>query len=379
MEKGNDINNGGNSPLSEQISHEGKADPRIKRAQRFFELASTIYGENKTVNDLINDVTPETAIEILRHLNAKLLKQGLARKSKIAYSSESSRMLISTEQANGQKEDIAPERNLQVKLFQDYLNAIKKISDKEKRAALAYFGLNCLHLFEDGNGRTSRAVYTLIMEDKLPSDIEDIFIHKTDDDDWNASGREKFVLKRGVRPVREAIAVANVMLQAKLVDLRFLDEKYHNTHFSIKSVLRSNWVEYYIPKETRKELSDKDLFEINVAFSDGTKGNSYSTLAGLTLAVVLQGRGTIDRITKENKGEDDSCIAFSVNYDQQSNDESKKKVRRIFQGWKAEDYKRVTSTYKLLKNLQNLAIISIFKDGICFEDNEKISDWLMGR
>lgn len=363
MQKENDINNGGNSPLSEQISHENKADPRIiKRAQRLIELASTVYGEKKTVNDLVNEVTPETAIKILNLLNTKLLNA--EKKTKIAYGNEYERNVIISDSIGGQQEYIAPEESIQKNLFKEYLIAIQKLDDRGQRALLAYYGINNLHLFEDGNGRTSRAVYSLIRNNSLIGETEEL-IHKNGEDE---TGRNNFTSKYHIKPAEQARADAAVRLQSKLIEAKYLKEEFSGNYFSISSILGSDadliqLQPEVIGEENYYELDIEDHSAITYALSDGTRGEHHSTIAGLVMAMILQKKGTLGKIAKENLEEDGKHVSFAINCDKYLlYDERLEKGQNLFANWHPEDFRRMISYYRLLKMLENTTLISMITE-----------------
>ena len=60
---------------------------------------------------------------------------------------------------------VAPTREVQDKVLDYLMNNISKIKDKRSKAAVTYYTLLNLHMFSDGNGRTSRFMYDLISGD----------------------------------------------------------------------------------------------------------------------------------------------------------------------------------------------------------------------
>ncbi len=73
---------------------------------------------------------------------------------------------------------ISPNRDTQIEILDKTIDAVTTINDDKYRSALAYYQLNSLHLFPDANGRTSRAVYTILRQPDF--DLEkhaDYFTH----------------------------------------------------------------------------------------------------------------------------------------------------------------------------------------------------------
>lgn len=348
--------------------HKKEMNSGVRRASRFIELATKLYGENKgskekkSVNDLINEVTPETAIKILNLLNTKLLNA--EKKTKIAYGDEYERKVIISNSIGGQQEYIAPEESIQKDLFKKYLIAIQELDDRDQRALLAYYGINNLHLFEDGNGRTSRAVYSLIRNNSLIGETEEL-IHKNGED---KTGRSNFISKYHIKPAEQARADAAVRLQSKLIKAKYIEDEFSGNLFSINSILESGagFIQLQpevIGEENYYGLNLKEHVAITYALSDGTRGEHHSTIAGLVMAIALQRKGTLDKIAKENLEEDGKHVSFTINCDEYLlYDEQLEKAQNLFANWHPEDFKRMISNYRMLKMLENTTLISMITE-----------------
>lgn len=89
-------------------------------------------------------------------------------------------------------------------LISEMLDRAQACSDLKDAALVVYYGLQCIHPFADGNGRTGRA-FALLLEhasDDKVLDIEgiaEIVVHQTEND---TEGRESFA--KQVRPARVA-------------------------------------------------------------------------------------------------------------------------------------------------------------------------------
>jgi len=59
---------------------------------------------------------------------------------------------------------ISPDRDTQITVLDNAIGGISKIDNDKYRSALAYYQINSLHLFPDANGRTARAVYTILRQ-----------------------------------------------------------------------------------------------------------------------------------------------------------------------------------------------------------------------
>lgn len=56
---------------------------------------------------------------------------------------------------------LSPNNDIQMRILRKYYEALKVAKEDKSRALISYYILNDLHLFEDGNGRTSRFMYQL--------------------------------------------------------------------------------------------------------------------------------------------------------------------------------------------------------------------------
>lgn len=60
---------------------------------------------------------------------------------------------------------LPPDYDLKAPLLQEVFTALKKIPDNQDRGLLAYYSLQALHLFNDGNGRLGRLIYKLFTQE----------------------------------------------------------------------------------------------------------------------------------------------------------------------------------------------------------------------
>lgn len=71
-------------------------------------------------------------------------------------------------------------KDLREELLLNVFESIKKIKDDKERASLLYYQLLRLHMFQDGNGRTSRFMYELLTKQGDFESVKKYFIHKSD-------------------------------------------------------------------------------------------------------------------------------------------------------------------------------------------------------
>ncbi|MCR5832654.1 MAG: Fic family protein [Candidatus Saccharibacteria bacterium] len=361
---------------------------RGERVQRFVELAKARGGEDgkeKSVDEALNEMDSATALDFLQHINSQLRNEKVSKKSEI-YGDKTHRMMVGSETLGGTKNLIAPEPELQKELFNEYFEAIKKIDDKEKKALLAYYAINNLHLFSDGNGRTSRAVYLLIKNGNV-SNANDVVAHNDnikirldeDMDSDDGSGRENFITENGIIPVEEINDVANMFLQEQMVKDGLLSEELADKKIYIYSVReRGKIVSVMMSDKNKEGLSEEEIKCLNYAMSDGGGGVRNSTLAGLTIAAVLSQKGSAKAVI-ERSLKDENRLPIRVNFDYDSSDNVVREVKKTFAGWTSDDYKKTIEMYEDIKRRQCETIISFFVEDKKLPDGKNVADWAMNK
>ena len=365
----------------EPTGHHTKA----QRIGRFARL-TMIYGGEKEgdINDVLGKVTPETALNFLQHVNSQLRNDKLTKKSDVV-GDEMNRMMVHSENfiTGGAQEFVAPEPGLQKELFGEYLDAMKKIKDKDKRALLAYYAINNLHLFSDGNGRTSRAIYYLIKNGDL-SDANEVLEHKKSADGTvdleRGLGRKKFLSKNSFMPVEGANALANIYLQEQLTEEGLLDDNLKDKFIYIHSEKeKDGFVRIMMTKVNRQGLSDEEMKGLDFAMSDGWVPKwRHSTLSGLTMAIMLQKKG-FSRQVAERSSDEDGWLPIRVNYAKYDGSDEVNAMRDFFAEWTPEDYKETLEVYRTLKKRQNEIIMGFFTEEIKNDNGESVADYLMGK
>lgn len=72
---------------------------------------------------------------------------------------------------------VSPTKEVQIKILEYLTENLQKVPDKKTRATMVYYMLLNLHMFNDGNGRTSRFMYDLISGD-LSEETISYYFHK---------------------------------------------------------------------------------------------------------------------------------------------------------------------------------------------------------
>ena len=354
-----------------------------------------------TGENLIKNLTPNTALEILQVIHYRITHSDTNGKTEIQDND-----LYRREEAypiDRGKEHISPEPSLQKELLSKYLEGIKQVSNKKKRALLAFYAINNLRFFGDGNGRTARAIYYALLNGSVNS-TETIITHQQDKNLHSSHESMDiefdFQKQEGIMLVNSIRELANILLQRRLVEDGILSSDYSDTEFFVTSneemppiplgsdnkIMETYHNKPWLSEKNQEEfdtLDDKEKYDIYYALSENSIHTNYSSsLSGLTLAIALSLKGTLGKLAKDYSGSESiERLTFMVNYDRSdpiSVAQYKNKAQAIFENWKINDYMTLPKIYNDLKRKQNEIIISIFTDNLCFCDDWNIADWAVG-
>lgn len=118
-------------------------------------------------------------------------------------------------------ECISPKGEIQERYFDKIVDFLKSINDKNDMAIGMYYLINYLHLFQDGNGRTSRFVYELMTNSDFKDFSGKFFRHEQGK---NTSGAGFCELK-GIKEITEAKKYSGYALYQYLTAMGLLPDK----------------------------------------------------------------------------------------------------------------------------------------------------------
>lgn len=152
----------------------------VEKLQRLFDRSGfcELRGDQDQFNQFLEKSDKSDLHRYLQHINQSLREATVAERG-----FHDGRMFV-----GGM---ISPDRNVQIDILDDSIDAISQMSDDKNRSALAYYQLNSLHLFSDANGRTSRAVYTILHQPKFDLEANADFITHANNRSQSDSGGEK--------------------------------------------------------------------------------------------------------------------------------------------------------------------------------------------
>lgn len=277
---------------------------------------------------------------------------------------------------------ISPNRNTQLEVLDDTIDAISKIPDDKYRAALAYYQINSLHIFPDANGRTSRAVHIMLRQPDFDLKANADFItHANNRSQSDSGGKKTFEFEK-----MNGLLSPQEFAQYSMLELiKSMQEEDSWLGEELKPI--SQTMEYLLAQNPRRranivtivgaeagsevgdmlyalrnnsayqELSNDDRRRFNYALCDN---NSLVSIAGLAMIKFHQEKGDLQQFLETNVKSNPAlgglgqCI---INIDP----EEKEYFERCeCENWSANDMMRYTVIAEDLKKNQLEMGINIF-------------------
>ncbi len=333
---------------------------KSERAQRFLQLSGIekLRNDENSFDEKIQELTRDGAYKYLTTLNGIL--RGINKKSE-----------------RGRRDNVqvgehmAPSKDVQGVILGDTVETLKNIKDNHYRATLAYYTVNNLHLFPDGNGRTSRAVYE-IFDNNNPNLDNENFIHKTDLP--NETGRHgKFEKTKGIQSADTAYAIAREWMKESAVKEQKMDPRMSEMNSRVE-ILFGKTPDVYLTKDAEEKLTDVEKKSINKAFHDGD-------IATICLARMLSMKGTAKDIIDDNihqNNNDRPYIVFEIEKTDIDTGELNEKAAKTFDGWTAEDYRTFLKGFKSTQRKNQQVLNDIFANPSKYPmgNGQTCADWL---
>ena len=244
---------------------------------------------------------------------------------------------------------VSPTREVQDRLLEYLVSNLSKIEDKKARAAATYYTLINLHMFSDGNGRTSRFMYDLISGDI--SEENAVFYFHTDSN-MVQEQRNDFERNRKIVDVGEVNKLPDILLK-KHFD--FVPEYVFDNYdwITVGYTFRSPSTDKIIPPKVLEELTKKELFDLGKILKDG-----YGVLlcpSGLAMLYVSQKKGELGNWWQKNESDLKNGIGvpYRLNF-------SIYKNPNMIAHWTAEDFRELIRVGNDIKFDRLKAIIDVF-------------------
>ena len=311
------------SKSHQRPEHHEKRNPG-ERLQRVLELAGVVETrkDEEKFNNFLGNLDVKEAFYWLNHINGILREENRSNRGRVANMHAG--------------ELVAPPGGVQKTVLSHAAEALGKIEENRHRAALSYYLINALHIFGDGNGRTSRAVFT-IFDDPHFNLADDAYYHDTKGQMGTRHSQYPFEKRSGIRSTRDAMYVAHGLQMAKDVGDGKIDEEAL-TSSPLPAVYvecledRYKPVDFYLTPEAEKELSDSEKKRISRAF----QYEYPSSIAMCRMATKKD--GWEKAITHIDPSQGHKRIIFEVERTDFNNEENLA-AKKTFDGWTADDYR----------------------------------------
>lgn len=160
---------------------------------------------------------------------------------------------------------VSPTRDVQTKILEYLTESLSKVYDKKARATMVYYTLLNLHMFSDGNGRTSRFMYDLISGDLSEENIS-YYFHK----DSNNVKEQKNDLEesKGILDISIVNQIPDALIGKQL---KFIPKEILSNYnwITVGYTNSSPSTDSIIPKSVLKQLSEKELQDLHKILRDG--------------------------------------------------------------------------------------------------------------
>lgn len=257
---------------------------------------------------------------------------------------------------------VSPNNEIQNRYFDKMSNALSKVQGRKNKATMMYYLINELHLFEDGNGRTSRCVFEMINNKNFSFENNDNLLHDTNE--IAKINHNEFEMQNNITGSTGIEIYANYYLYKALIQKGIIP----NTEDYTKKIIvmtdadalletslndNSNTLNnpVYIPDEINQQLSHAQIEQIQNALADNN--GALVTTSGLAmLTMLLNNKSTND--IKDFSYADGQMFSFPVDKNNDDKD-------RILGKWKKEDFFKVISIANLLKENMLDIIVDFFE------------------
>ncbi len=254
---------------------------------------------------------------------------------------------------------VAPTREVQDKVLEYLMNNMKRIKDNKSKAAVVYYTLLNLHMFSDGNGRTSRFMYDLMSGDLNEVNIA-YYFHK----DSNCISEEKNQLEddKGILDISIVNRIPDEIL-AKQLD--FIPDGMLELYpwITVGHTVSSPDTDKIIPEEVLKQLSEQEIRNLDLILSDGY--GVYLCTSGLAMLYVIQKKGQLNQWLEHNQDDAKQGIAVPGRF----NISIYRHPERIA-NWNVEDFRDVINMGNAIKYAKLKSIIDVFVSPEQYIDKE---------
>lgn len=328
-----------------------------------------LFKDEQKKNELIDNLNGEDLKELLIYINSKV--RGISIEDGGIYTGE--KMMAGAL--------VSPKGAIQQEYFEKMADLLKKVDGNERKATVMYYLINQLHLFRDGNGRTSRCVYELLSNGDFDINNNDYFSHN--ERDMAKIPSWKFERDKGMLSAQYAGSYASCFIYKYLAEqgLTYMSEDLKES-LAIRTNNDAAVQEYtgvYISDEARKTITTKEVNEINRALLDN---NEWYSVAGLTMLIMLnmkKNKTPIEELSYSGKRlpKQNGFVNRDVIW---IDDEEKREVSdKSMKDWTREDYVTAIEVADKIKEMMLDTLIDMFENPESFrlENGQSVVDFIM--
>ena len=258
-------------------------------------------------------------------------------------------------------DQMPPTKEVKKNIIDALLSYAKKEKDPLKLATITYYIMIDLHLFGDGNGRTSRFLYDCIIGDLNESNYM-YYFHKNGDN-GHFSGKDDFGNFKGFLDSCYFRDYANALfendLKPYLNQYDYLQDKAisFRTHFDACADGKFDEIKEEMSNRfDLGDLTEKEIFDLSRVLLDGCSSVTFE-IAGIAVMIRAIERGEFDKWIEEDKK-----FRKLVDDDFFDNIMSMFISNELLESWNAEDWRKVIEYGTFYKEKQLRYMIDIFEN-----------------
>jgi len=297
------------------------------------------------LNKIINLINPDN--KDLREMSKEEIFELLIEVNKCLRCLDESENVVEENMSAGDL--VSPTKEVQTKILEYLTESLSKVQDKKARAAMVYYTLLNLHMFSDGNGRTSRFMYDLISED-LSEDNISYYFHKNSNN--VEEQKNDLEVSKGILDISIVNQIPDELIgkqlgfipQDILANYYWITVGYTNSSPSTDSI---------IPKSVLTQLSEKELQDLDKVLHDG-----YGMLlcpSGLAMLYVSNKKGQLKKWIDINNG----MLSQGIGMPERLNF-SIYKNPNMLADWTLDDFREIISVGNAVKYVRLKCLIDVF-------------------
>ena len=244
---------------------------------------------------------------------------------------------------------VSPTKEVQIKTLEYLTQNMSRVSNKKARATMVYYTLLNLHMFSDGNGRTSRFMYDLISGDLSKDNISYYFHRSSNNTKEQNNDLEK---SKGIVDIYIANQIPDELIASQLGFVpREILENY--SWITVGRTHASPPTETIIPKSSLENLTQKELQDLDKILLDGY--GMQLCPSGLAMLYVSNKKGQLSKWLDINKNSISTIEGLEgrLNF-------SIYKHPEMIADWTADDFREVINVGNAVKYARLKCLIDVF-------------------